>query len=475
MLDNPLDLFATTKGSELYGDILATVKKFSMDSLINKGVLLGLSGGADSVLLALFLKRYTEEYGTKLLFVHINHMIRGDEALRDEEFSRELSKCLGVEFLACRVDVPTLAKERGIGIEECARDVRYSEFSRIISERDDVSSIAVAHNATDNSETVIMNILRGAGSRGAAGIKPVRDNIFRPLIKLEKSRITEALDFTGVPYVTDSTNRSVEYNRNYIRHTVLPALGRLAPSVDSMLSRLSDNLRSDDDYIFSVAASFLETNPVVYASELDSLHEAVYARVVEIMCRRAGCAVSSTLLSDIKANLKNPSFRYSVKGGEFISDRGVCTVRSGNGSSVEYDYILDSERCEIPERAAVVYITEKPLDKFYLNVYTFSIQVNLGSAIINGRLRLRPKLDGDTVYYGGITRKLKKLYNDRKIPLSRRSLIPVLCDDDGVVCVPGLGVRDDGNRGKGPYFTLCITDNGNNSDNRFYSAGEFNS
>jgi len=201
----------------------------------------------------------------------------------------------------------------------------------------------------------------------------------------------------------------------------------------------------------------------------------VFSRVIEIMCENAGCTAYSGALTGIRGNLCNPSFRYSVTGGVFVADRGVCRVISGGDIPMEYCYLIEKGKNEIPERSAVVYLTDEPLDKFYLNVYKISIQVNLGSAIINGRLHLRQKMDGDSVFYGGITHKLKKLYNDRKIPLGRRANIPLLCDDGGVVCVPGWGVRDDGVNNSGPYFTICINDDGNNPVGRFYSGGEFKS
>ena len=174
-------------GRKIYDKASLTVLKYAGRDFYKNGVLVGLSGGADSVMLLLFLAEKRRSEGDfPLLAVHINHMIRGDEADRDEDFSRKLCADLGVEFISLKIDVPALAKEKGIGLELAAREARYSAFDRIIKEKGNIHSIAVAHNATDNIETVIFNLSRGTGLRGASGIAPSRDNILRPLIQQMK-------------------------------------------------------------------------------------------------------------------------------------------------------------------------------------------------------------------------------------------------------------------------------------------------
>jgi tRNA(Ile)-lysidine synthetase-like protein len=128
---------------------------------------------------------------------------------------------------------------------------------------------------------------------------------------------------------------------------------------------------------------------------------------------------------------------------KFICERGVCSVGKIADSEDYHIEVSEGVTPVIPFNADFILSKEKN-DKYYLNVYKKSIQANLSSAIIKGSLYLRPKKDGDTVYYGGMTHKLKKLFNDKKIPLSVRKTLPILCDDRGVVWVPGFGVRDDG-------------------------------
>ena len=134
-------------------------------------ILVGLSGGADSTSLLLVLKELSEKYSFTLYALHVNHMIRGEEADRDEEFARVLSKKLGVEFFCERVDVPSLSKESGTSLELCARNERYRAFEKICKKYG-ISHVATAHNACDNAETLVFNLVRGTGLKGLCGALP---------------------------------------------------------------------------------------------------------------------------------------------------------------------------------------------------------------------------------------------------------------------------------------------------------------
>ena len=183
--------FFESDGKDVFENALKTLRQNNMEELISGGVLVGLSGGADSCMLLYFLLEYRRRCGGDFSIVaaHLNHMIRGEEADRDEAFCHSLCNSLGVELIAIKFDVPAYALDNSLGIEEAARNVRYSHFEKIISSRNDLGCIAVAHNLSDSAETVLFNILRGCGTRGAGGIRPVRDNIVRPLINLSKSDI----------------------------------------------------------------------------------------------------------------------------------------------------------------------------------------------------------------------------------------------------------------------------------------------
>ena len=158
-------LFSSDEGKRVYSSFLNAISDFSMDEKIRGGVIVGFSGGADSVTLLSALVKYSRDnHLNPPVAVHVNHMIRGDEADRDQAFAEDFAKALGVEFLCFHRDIPSEAKALSKGLEEVARNARYSIFNDLIKGRNDISCIAVAHNATDNLETVIFNMMRGAGS-----------------------------------------------------------------------------------------------------------------------------------------------------------------------------------------------------------------------------------------------------------------------------------------------------------------------
>ena len=442
------EMFASQKGNELYNRILAKVEKEEMTSLIDGGVLVGLSGGADSVFLLCFLVEYKKrnEKAFPILAVHVNHGIRGEEADNDEKFSRELCRALGVKFESRYIDVPAIKQNLGIGIEEAARNARYSIFDDILKGRNDISTIAIAHNATDNAETVIMNILRGSGLSGVCGIKPVRDNIIRPIISISKNEILSALEENHIPYVTDSTNLSSDYTRNYVRNEIMPLFSRLCDSPESSFTRLTENLRVDLDYLLQRANSFIdsECSDKILSAKISELHPSIQSKVISILVHKhTGEYPEEKHISALRELLKTNNFTYSLPGEmNFVCQRGICFFAPKNLENKLRGQIFSLTKGEnkISGSNLTVYVGE--FDKTSSFVYNFSIQAKLSSAIIDDGLTLRFKSDGDCYKYSGITHKLKKVFNDRNIPPIERALIPILCDSNGIVFVPGLSERD---------------------------------
>ena len=443
------ELFDSELGKRVYSDILKTVTDFGMLELFAKGTIVGLSGGADSVLLTIFLWKLRKEYNFKLKTVHINHMIRGCDADRDEEFSRNFSNLLGIDFISYKYDVPSLAKESKRGLEETARIVRYKAFDESLSS--EYRTVATAHNATDNTETFIFNFMRGSGTLGLTGISPVRDNIVRPLIAVSKENVVRILSEKCIPYCTDDTNFSVEYSRNYIRHEILPKLGRLASDPDLSAARAIENIRCDSDFIEKYAAEFYDANCIdskIKVGALMSLHKAPFVRVIKRMVSEISTVIPEKIHFDeiYNALKKQKSFEIDLPGGiAFYSRDGYCFI-SKKTDIVKKNEIL-IKLCdgitEIPELGIAIVISDSKCEDFSSNVYKFSIQANLFSAIIVGEMYLRTKQDGDSYFYGGMTRKVKKLFNDKKLTSEERNSIPVICDDRGILWIPGFGVRDD--------------------------------
>ena len=441
-------MFASEKGKKIYEQVLRTIEKEKMSPLIDSGVLVGFSGGADSVFLLCFLLEYKTRMNKSfpILAVHVNHCIRDTEAEKDECFSKDFCDKLNVDFKSLKINVPKLRHNLNIGMEEAARIARYDAFDKIISGRNDISSIVVAHNATDNVETVLMNIFRGSGLSGVCGIKPIRKNIIRPIISVSKSDIVFLLEENNIPYVTDSTNLSSDYTRNYVRNEILPLCSRLSDCPEAAIARLTSNLRSDLDYINEQAYLFIKNECLdnIYTAKLRSLHTSLRSRVLSILIHQnTGEFPEEKHISALHHLILNDNFVYSLPGTmNFISQRGVClfSPKKNENSLMGQIFSLVKGENKISGTNLTVYIGE--FDKSSSNVYNFSIQVCISSAIIDEGLTLRFRSDGDSYKYCGITHKLKKVFNDRNIPPRERDLIPILCDKQGIVVIPGMSERD---------------------------------
>lgn len=463
-------LFESERGKKIYTEALRAVKEFSMDEIMSVGSLVGFSGGADSVMLLCFLKKYYENSkGTKIIATHVNHMIRGEEADRDEAFSREFCKAVGVEFISLKYDVPAEANKLSCGLEEVARDIRYNAFKDIIRGRNDISCIAIAHNATDNLETALFNMMRGAGTRGASGIAPVRENIIRPLIHIPKRDIVAALEENSIPYVFDSTNAEIDYKRNYIRNEIVPKLLYLTENPEAQFKKLSSALRADGDYLDGVCNDFIERHGYnnVQTDSLRSLHPAIFARVLIKMAKLGGaCGCEATHIDKVSKLLSNHSknFTVDIPGGvSFISESGKLRVgRPLTRELISYEIKLKKGINEIPELNKAIIVSDSSLDNFSSKVYKISIQRIIDFDIINGELFAREKRDGDLYVYGKMTRKLKKIFNDKDISPDERAKIPIICDGSGILWVPGFPVRDGGNKNPERKLFIAVADRVNN-------------
>lgn len=452
-------LFSTEEGKALYQNFLSAVKDFDMHKLIADGVLIGLSGGADSVALLLLFLEYRKSFDFKLKAVHINHSIRGKEADSDEKFSKNLCEGLGIEFESFRIDVPKLASEQGLGLEEAARNARYKKFDEIIASEEELSCIAVAHNATDNLETVIFNMMRGSGIVGISGIRPVRDNVIRPLIYSSKELIISSLIKSGIAFALDSTNLSTEYTRNYIRNEILPKLKTITKSPERMCTRFTATLREDGDFLLRLAEKFINEkakNGVVPTDELLKLEKPVFSRVLMLMCKENSLPSPEKVhIDSVFSLLGNGDFSISLPGGKSFVASGAETF-IGDSCQDKDDFIFQIKEGinEFPGFSSIIYLSKDKSYDCFSNIYKKSIQVKIKFDIINNSLYVRSKQDGDTYRFGKMTRKLKKLFNDRNILPSRRKDVPIFCDSEGIIWVPGFPIRDGLSEGEEWYITI---------------------
>ena len=232
-------------------NFIESVEKYIDDNSLlddGDGVVIGLSGGADSVSLLLALCEIREKRKLSLAAVHLNHMIRGKEADRDEEFARKLCEDRNVDFVSFRKDIPKIAEEEGQSEEEAGRLIRYELFEKVRLEKG-FRKIAVAHNQNDLAETVLFNMARGSSLKGLSGIQARRGNIIRPLLRMSREEIEAYLSDVGQDYVNDYTNLGTEYSRNLIRHEVLPALKGLNSEAMSHIARAAEDVNEIYSYV----------------------------------------------------------------------------------------------------------------------------------------------------------------------------------------------------------------------------------
>ena len=258
-------------------------------------VLLAFSGGADSCALLHLLAARAKSDGFVLTLAHVNHGIRGEEALRDRAFCQRRAAEYGLELCILDADIPTLAKESGRGLEEEARAVRYAYFERLMQERE-IPLLATAHHADDNLETVLFHLCRGTGLSGLGGIAPVRHfgtgMLTRPLLALSRREILDYCEENQLEYVTDSTNADPVYARNRIRAKVVPILGELYDNLPQRVARMTESLREDEAFLTRLAEELLANAENRYGLSISRLLEAaVPIRTRALMawiCRETG-------------------------------------------------------------------------------------------------------------------------------------------------------------------------------------------
>lgn len=408
-------------------DTHAYIKEIGV-SLKGKGIVVALSGGADSVGLLRVLHLLKSQLGCNIYALHLNHMIRGEEADRDEAFCATLCDALGVPFKAVKVDVPSISEATGKSLELCGRDCRYEALNNYCFENG-IDYIATAHNANDRAETVLYNLVRGSGAEGLRGIPKLRGNIIRPILGMEKQRIFEFLGALGQDYVTDSTNFENDFTRNYIRNVILPACFRINSDVVSAINRASCAVDDDCAYLEGLLGDFTDKDSLcelpipLRIRAIKRLYSQKYGDGLE------SCHINA-LLSALEGN-----------GQRLVSLPKAVTARV-YGGKISFFYVDEKSPslektliCEGNNSLANGAVTVKI-------GYGKDFDVKLNAESIVGSLVARPRAEGDKICIRGINRSVKKVFIDKKIPPSVRALVPIICDDEGIIYVPHVGVAD---------------------------------
>lgn len=421
-------------------DVLSVIKRYNMLENCDR-IVVGLSGGADSVCLLSVLNSLKAEYGFSLVAAHINHGIRGAEAQRDEESCKKLCESLNVPLEILHADIPTLSKQQGIGEEECGRIVRYDFFRSLAGER---GKIATAHNLNDNAETLLLNLVRGAGSKGACGIPPVRDNIIRPLIETDRKSIENYCEENELQYVTDSTNLECEYSRNKIRIKVLPTLCEINQNAVGALSGFASRMREQEAFLESVVNEKYAQcvkNSVLYEAEFSALDIFLKKRIAgRFLSELSHGEVESKHIDDFLRFVGSGKALVTASATEIVSRDGKIFKKPEQAEQFSVDFSLDDKKVNLPFcEISVEEYDIKDLQNLNKDILDNLIDCDK----ISNTLILRSRKDGDKFTFSKrrVTKTVKKLFNEDKIPPEVRNRMVILDSDGEVVWLSGYGTN----------------------------------
>jgi tRNA(Ile)-lysidine synthase len=410
-------------------------------------VLVAVSGGPDSNALLGALATLAEELGVGVCAAHLNHGLRGDEALRDQRCAEGVARRLGVDCITGRSD----AVHPGANLEARAREQRYAFLTRI-AEGQGCTKIATGHTMDDQAETVLMRLLRGTGPDGLAGIRPVRDGrIIRPLIECSRAEVLAFLRAADLPFCEDSSNRDHRFLRNRIRHEVMPLLQSIQPAVKRRLATaaqfVTDELALLREWDAELLGSVARPDGSLPVTALLPEPLAAGTRLVRAWLRVQRGDLRGLTLAHFRAITRLAQGQRP--NGEVILPGGQCVAR-------EYDRLLFRARelplAPEPQRLLVpgstlclesgwrIGAALQPLHARSWRRPADLFEVVADAALVSGPLVVRPVRRGDRIQPLGLEghRKLQDVLVDRKVPIRARRTCPVVELDGEVFWVPGI-------------------------------------
>lgn len=450
------------------GDWLGAVEKEAAErELWKEGdtVVVAVSGGADSMALLHLLHELAAPHRLSLVAAHVNHGFRGEESAAELELVRTFSAGLGVPCETIELDLPTYIEENRLNLQSAAREKRY-EFLHRIAEQYGAVSIALAHHADDQAETVMMRLIRGAGLGGLSGIPGKRREknveLIRPLLRINKSDLLRYCEERSIPYCTDSSNLERYYFRNVVRLDVLPYLSQFNPQLPLSLQRLAEVAGEEDDYVAGQTAEMFDSivsaehgGYAASCSELWGLHVALQRRLIKLI------------------------LSYLSQDTEYISFDGIERMRLAAAPNAPSTWRWDAGggvRC-LREYEKMRWLTA-PLEGAEKDPGRYSYEVREGIAYIDAvsagwtfrlqwlnpaidgqprpasrneavfdvsalsfPLQIRNRRPGDRIQVLGLngSKKVQDMFVDERVPPSDREVYPMLCDAEGrLLWIPGL-------------------------------------
>lgn len=431
-----------------------TIEKYNMLS-IGDHVLVGLSGGPDSVCLLQILNIFKNSYKLKISAAYIDHGLRPDDVPKEIEFCRKLCDSLNIPFYTQSIDVKDFAKKEKINIQEAARILRYAALDQI-SININAHKIAVAHNIDDQAETVIIRLLRGAGPAGLSGIPPVRKKIIRPLIEIERTEIEKFLAGKNISYILDPSNESLKYLRNKIRKTLMPVIKTISPQATKIISKTADILREENDYINITVTKTLmrlisrKTDKTVelFCNPMEILNIVILRRALRFAVDSVKDLKGLTFdhIEDIIKLIKT-----GKTGDRVHLPKGIRAIKGYSTLIITAKALKKLSTYEITEpkdiylKESSTFLNLKEIKKEELQNFGDGkniIYIDMDK--IKFPLIVRARKPGDYFYpFGfGKKKKLQDFFVDEKIPREERDIVPIIESSGNIVCIAGYRLDD---------------------------------
>ena len=409
----------------------------------NEKTLVGFSGGADSVALLYALCGLLGK--ERIVALHVNHMLRGNESERDEASCRAFCAAHDISFVCKRADVLSLSG--GTALEETARRIRYA-FLEETAKKYECTTVSLAHHAGDNLETMLFHLCRGTGLAGLAGIPPTRSlgniRIVRPMLDCTREEILCYLAQNDLTYTTDSTNADTHYTRNFIRHEIIPKLKEINPQAEENARKTAEIAQNAIAHLTEEARDLLnEKKTAENADTLRALSPALLYSVLSELYQNAGGETLSAVQSAAVIDLL-----YHKEKGHSVSLTGGIIARL-DGKTLCFSHETKNSRFPLKEKIALqtgenrlqngisVFVDKTP-DTQTLENAVFSVSAKIPPQALE-TLHLRARENGEGYRFGGMTRKFKKLLSGADSAMKNR---PLLCDAEGILWHPNFPVAD---------------------------------
>lgn len=441
----------------------------------NDNIVIGVSGGADSVCLLNILCEYKKQVPFNIYAVHINHNIRGEEALRDERYVENLCKSLEVKLEIFSCDIIRMAKANKLSLEEQGRIVRYEKFREVLKANGG-GKIAVAHHKNDQAETILFNMIRGSGLRGISGMKPQNGDIIRPLLDVKREDIERYLQERNIKYCTDSTNLIDDYMRNKLRLRLIPYIEEnINNNFVNNISEMAEILRETDDFISN------ETDKLIKASTIKKEKESISFDIK--ILKESHSAIVKQLIrktfDEIGMGLKDIGKIHVEEVLKLLEKDSGKSIMLPNGYIAKNSYgeLTISKNIKCDNAVAINPITIVPNNIYKENTTKKVIEVSLidwnndkkistndytkmfDYDKISGTLQIRARQSGDYLIINsqGKKKTLKSYYIDEKIPREERTTTLVIAENNSVLWVVGHRISEKYKISKDTKRVLCIS------------------